>query len=208
MSKYENKNLKTVEINIKDILAEGESIILETSPKKSAFIFNKILTMLPIALIWLLFDGAMFASMIVSGLIKQAAWFIIPFFILHLMPVWVWLGNVLTASKKWKNTKYIITDKRIIISSGFIGVDYQTIYYKDITNVDLNVGIIDKILKVGDIHFDLKNNKNQSFLDLEDVYTIYSKIQKVILDIQTDIEFPNSLRPQENNGYNTKYSKF
>ena len=26
------------------------------------------------------------------------------------------------------------------------------------------------------------------------------------MDIQTDIEFPNNLRPENNDGYNTKYN--
>lgn len=61
------------------------------------------------------------------------------FFAFHLMPVWIWLGNVLTANKKWKNTKYYVTDKRIIIQTGIIGASYDTIYYKDIKNVSLKV---------------------------------------------------------------------
>lgn len=132
-------------------------------------------------------------------------WFIIPFFALHLMPVWIWLSNVLTAKKNWENTEYYVTDKRIIIESGFIGMNYQTIYYKDIKNVYLRIGVIDKLLKVGDIYFDINQNRTQFFLDLENPYELYTKLQKIVLDIQTDIEFPNNLRPNENNGYNTKY---
>ena len=115
------------------------------------------------------------------------------------------LSNVFTAKKNWENTEYYVTDKRIIIESGFIGMNYQTIYYKDIKNVYLRVGIIDKFLKVGDIYFDINQNRTQFFLDLENPYELYTKLQKIVLDIQTDIEFPNNLRPNENNGYNTKY---
>ena len=43
------------------------------------------------------------------------------FFAFHLMPVWIWLGNVLTANKKWKNTKIYVTDKKINIQTGKIG---------------------------------------------------------------------------------------
>ena len=46
---------------------------------------------------------------------------------------------------------------------------------------------------------------NQAFLDIENPQEIYSRLQKIVLDIQTDIEFPNALRPDENPGYNTKY---
>ena len=47
---------------------------------------------------------------------------------------------------------------------------------------------------------------SSAFLDVENAYDIYSKIQKIVLDIQTDIEYPNALRPDENPGYNTKYN--
>lgn len=125
------------------------------------------------------------------------------------MPVWIWLGNVLTANKNWQNTKYAVTDRRIIIEYGFISMNYQSIYYKDITNVNLKISVIDKMLKVGDIYFTTSTGPNLSFLDIEDAYTIYPKLQKIVLDMQTDIEFPNNLRPKENDGYNTTYhSKF
>lgn len=72
---------------------------------------------------------------------------------------------------------------------------------------------------VGDIYFDTTsssigiptNNPSsqgnpQAFLDIENAYELYPKLQKVVLDIQTDIEYPNDLRPKENKGYRTKYT--
>jgi len=206
MSKYEKINSRLEHINMDDVLVDGETLIWQGKPKKSAFIINKSITMLPIALLWGMIDGGFIAAIIASGEIGEMWWFIIPFFALHLMPVWIWLGNVLSAGKKWANTRYVMTDRRIIIESGFIGMDYQTIYYKDINKVNLKVGAIDKLLKVGDIYFDIKNGVVQAFLDLEDAYDLYPKIQKVVLDMQTDIEFPNNLRPEENDGYKTKYN--
>ena len=206
MSKYENMNSEFVPMNLEKIIVEGEEVIWSGKPKKSAFIINKVLTMLPIAIIWLLFDSGFIIAFLSSGETGML-WFIVPFFAFHLMPVWIWLSNVLTANKKWKNTEYAITDKRIIISSGFIGMDYQSIYYKDIENVHLKISVIDKILKVGDIYFDTTDKVKPAFLDVENAYEIYPKLQKVVLDIQTDIEFPNNLRPKENDGYNTKYNK-
>jgi len=211
MSKYEKMyNYNTEE---KSPLIEGENLIWSAKPKKSAYLINQILVMMPIALIWLAFDSVFIISFFKSGQIKDMLFFIIPFFALHLMPVWIWLGNILSANKKWENTKYYVTDKRIIIQNGFIGENYQTIYYKDIKNVYLRKGLIDQMLKVGDIYFDLgyhhtsKGNPvvNSAFLDVENPNEIYSRIQKIVLDIQTDIEYPNALRPDENPGYNTKY---
>lgn len=210
MSKYDKLNVYENEIN--SPIVEGETIIWSSKPKQSAFLVNRILSMLPIALIWLAFDSFFIFSMIGSGQMKEMLFFMIPFFALHLMPVWIWLGNIISANKRWKNTKYYVTDKRIIIQNGFISENYQTIYYKDIKNVDLRNGLIDKLLHVGDVYFDLgytaNNNKSilSAFMDVENPREIYSKIQKIVLDIQTDIEYPNDLRPKTNSGYNTKYN--
>lgn len=210
MSKYDlNYNVEEE----KSPLIEGENLIWSGKPKKSAFIVNKILVMAPFALIWLGIDSAIITAFFSTGAVNDVLFFIIPFFAIHLFPVWVWLGNILTANKKWKNTKYYITDKRIIIQNGFIASNYQTVYYKDIKNVNLHVGIIDKLLGVGDIYFDLGSrrasdetlNMVTGFLDIVEYNELYQKVQKVVLDIQTDIQYPNALRPETNPGYNTTY---
>ena len=205
MSKYEK--LIDTGSNYQSPLVEGESVLWSTQPKKSAFIVNKILTMMPFALLWLAFDSFFIVSIIASGELKQIWFFVIPFFAIHMIPVWIWLANILTANRTWKNTKYYVTDKRIICQSGFVDTNCQTIYYKDIKNVSLHIGIIDKLSGVGDIYFQSANNNSMlgAFLDIENPHKIYSTLQKVVLDIQTDIEFPNALRPNENPGYNTKY---
>lgn len=102
MSKYDN--FVTSDSNIGNILTEGEEIIWRGKPKKSAFIINKALTMMPFALIWLMFDGAFLAVAFSNEMPKEMLFFIIPFFAFHLMPVWIWLSNVLTAKKRWDNT--------------------------------------------------------------------------------------------------------
>ena len=213
MSKYDKYNYEETLVSP---LIEGENILWSSKPKKSAFIINKVLVMMPFALIWLLFDSMFIIPIVKSGQIKEMLFFIIPFFAFHLLPVWIWIANCLTASKKWKNTKYYVTDKRIIIQTGIIGANYETIYYKDIKNVNLRIGLIDIMLGVGDRYIDTgarRSTKNgtrsvkSAILDIENPYEIYPKLQKIVLDIQTDVEFPNAYRPSENSGYNTKYKE-
>lgn len=215
MSKYNNIDYAPMETNP---LVSGEKELWSGKPKKKAFILNQILGMAPIAIIWLIFDSFFIVSFI-SGMKEDAEmanmlFFIIPFFALHLMPVWIWLSQLLTANKKWQNTKYYVTDKRIIIQNGLFAANYQSIYYKDIKNVNLHVGLFDKMLGVGDIRFDMgynihsnrnSMNINAAILDIENPMDIYPRIQKIVMDIQSDIEFPNAYRPTENPGYNTEY---
>ena len=193
------------------VLMPGEQILWKAKPKKNAFVINKILGMMPIALLWLAFDSFFFANMFSIG--GGMGVFLLIFAIFHLMPVWIWLGNVVTANKRWKNTMYYATDKRILIQSGFFSQDLQTIYYKDIRNVNLRIGFADQLLGVGDIYFDLGEyysrkgvrTISKAFLDVEDPHQAYTKIQKIVLDIQTDTEFPNAYIPGENPGYQTQY---
>jgi D-3-phosphoglycerate dehydrogenase len=81
------------------------------------------------------------------------------------------------------------------------------------TLCNLKIGLVDKLLGVGDIHFDLgdyySNQKvralTKSFLDVDKPHETYTMIQKIVMDIQSDIHYPNAYRPEENPGYQTKY---
>ena len=213
LSKY-NKSVQYEE-SLPNPIVNGEEVIWSAKPKKRAFIINAVFGMLPLALFWLIFDLMFIGPIVLSGAIWENLSFFVIFFGFHLLPVWIWIGNIVTANTKWKNTKYYVTDKRIIIQTGIIGASYQTIYYKDIKNVNLKVGLIDKMLGVGDIYIDtgvVRHTRNglqsvfYTLLDVENPYDIYPKVQKIVMDIQTDTYFPNAYRPDENPGYNTKYN--
>lgn len=194
---------------LESLLMQGETILWKDKPKKSAFIVNASAKMMPVAIIWLLFDSFFISTFVKTGGFSQMAFFLVPFFAIHLIPVWIWLSNVLTANKRWKNTEYAVTDKRVIIRNGLIGYNYQSVYYTDIANVMLEVGMIDSILKVGDIALLLNTGGAKggtaSILDIKEPQKVYAMLQKTVMDIQADIHYPNALRPDVNPGYNTQY---
>ena len=67
---------------------------------------------------------------------------------------------------------------------------------------------IENMFHVGSINFYVPSSSDHNshrFYCIENVSQIYSIIQKAVIDIQTDIEYPNQLRPDENPGYNTQY---
>ena len=196
--------------SIEGQLMPDESVIWKGMPKKSAFILNSSVKMAPFALIWLCVDGFMISTFAFSGMMKQMAWFIIPFFALHLMPVWIWLYQMITAAGRWKNTEYAVTNKRIILRNGLVGYQYQSIYYTEISNVSLHVGAIDRMLGVGDVYILMNAYANTGkdapvILDVEEPGRVYSLLQQTVMDIQTDIHYPNALRPDTNPGYHTQY---
>ncbi len=207
------KNSKTNQerpTTMSEMIGKDEQILWQGKPKKKAYILSSIFSMMPFALIWLIFDGGFIVTMIATGAFSEmplpAIIGICVFFAFHLIPVWIWIGNIITASRGHKNLEYAFTNKRIIIRSGIIGIDFQNIYYSEIESVNLRVGLSDKMLKVGDVYIKSKS-KSQVLFDIEDPYFITQKLQEIVIDIKTDIEFPNGLRPEENPGYNTQYTK-
>ena len=210
MGKYNEKNFATDEMrinNIDDFIDKDEEILWRGKPTKSAFIWSKILTMLPFALLWVLFDGFFIGIMTVNNVFSQIPTFmvifIIFFLIFHLTPFWIWLSNIITAGIQHKNIEYALTTKRIIIRSGIV-VDIKNIYYMDIQSINLKVGLIDRMLKVGDIYITTKLEKIVLY-DITNPYIITNRIQKITNDIKTDMYYPNAMRPNENEGYQTKY---
>ena len=192
------------------VLAAGEMVLWQGKPKRGAFIATKSLTMLPIAVIWLILDLNIIICAISEG---ELLGFLIPFFTLHLMPVWIWLGSTITAGRRWKNTHYYVTNRRIILQSGFLAVNEESLLYTGIRNAKVRIGLLDKLFHTGDIVFDnghveFGNEKMASYPVMEDLdnpHEVYNRIQKIIMDIQTDIEYPNAFRPAENPGYQTEY---
>lgn len=51
-------------------------------------------------------------------------------------------------------TRYAITNKRVLIKSGIIGTDFNSVYFTEIKSANVNVGLIDKIFGVGTINID------------------------------------------------------
>ena len=211
MAKYSEKNFnqdKSNTYSIDAFLGKDEEILLRTKPNKNAFIVSQILHMLPFALLWIFFDGFMIYMMVANDIFSHiptfAIIFIVIFFLLHLMPFWFWLANTLTAWAQYKNIEYVLTSKRIIIKSGLI-VDIKNIYYTEVESVNVKVGIVDNMFKVGDIYIKCKQS-TAFIMDIKQPYVVLNKIQEIVNDIKTDMIYPNALRPQTNEGYNTKYT--
>lgn len=205
---YFNVNENIKQNKIKDILSEEEEILVELRPERKVYIAESILKGLPLALLWGGIDAFIIYMIISTGMtgVFPIVGFIIVFFAIHLIPVWLYVAQVVKRVAGYKNISYAFTDKRIIIRSGLVGIDFKYIYYTDINTVQVSVGILDRLFKVGDI----KITSNLQTAVLDDVTSPYQyadKIQTIVRDLKADMLYPNDLRPEENHGYNTKYSK-
>ncbi len=126
-------------------LAAGEYIIWKGKPKKSAYIADKTLSMMPIALLWLVFD---------LNFLRMAGGdgFLLIFLAFHMMPVWLWLGSAVTSVIQWRNEDYFITNKRVIIRKGISSPGRQTVFLRDVHTVDIHYGLLDRMFGSGDIY--------------------------------------------------------
>ena len=210
-----------MENELKALVGTNEKILYEGKPDKKTFIFESVFNpMLPFALIWGIIDFGIIGFSIFGAAVDDRSflYFIIPFMLLHLMPVWLYLGGVLLTRRKYKNTYYIVTDRAVYISSGTFRKNYFNKPFAELSHVDLHRGIFDQWFDVGDIifsssHFitrDSNGNQNISSASvginsIKDYVNVYNLVKKLQQDIYTDVMYPNDKRPAENHGYNTEY---
>ena len=198
---------------------ESEQILWKGKPVKSVFIKEKIFSPFAIfAIIWLMFDIAFMSTMLGANKafdgMGNMKFFFIPFMIFHLLPVWIYLGNVIFSFASWKNTEYMITDKAIYHLSGIFTTTCNRKTFQEVTNISLHQGIIDKHHNVGDIFVitgttvvnGRTRNNGINIIDIEDYEKVYKLISKTGRDIFSDTMYPNDLRPKTNHGYNTEYN--
>ena len=192
---------------LKSMVGMDETILYEGKPDKKCFIFESILNpLLPVAIIWAVLDMS-FMGFAVGGMQK----IMIPFMLIHMMPVWIYLGGVIFSFRRYKNTYYVVTDHAVYVSSGIFTMNLQEKTFAELSRVNLHKGIFDQMFNVGDIQITTNQftKKNvpavitiSSITNYTEVYQMVKKLQK---DIYSDIMYPNDLRPNENHGYKTKY---
>ena len=201
-----------MENDLKQLVGNNEKILYEGKPSKKCFVFESIFnTVMPFALIWAIIDFGFIGGAFAFGEMKEMAFFIIPFMLLHLMPVWIYLGGILFTIRRYKNTYYIVTDRAIYISKGIFSKTFNNKPFAELSHVDLHRGIFDQMFNVGDIICTSSNmgpNNVSSAIaidSVEDYTTVYNLVKKLQTDIYTDVMYPNDKRPSENHGYNTEY---
>lgn len=192
MKKNKTKNLENHFNSVKELLFNDERIIWESKPKKSAYVISAIIKMMPIALIWIAFDTAF-----IIGIIKVTRtfpWFLWLFFALHLIPVWAWIANIVKSVLEISNIEYVATNKRLIVKKGVI-IDVTNVNYADVTSVDVKVGLIDKLLGVGDVHV-ITRSQDVILSDVQTPYKVVNDLQQIAFTIKNDVYFPNIIREQ------------
>ncbi len=217
---YKNNNRISLEdgersgiiMSLKEQIGYGENIMWSGKKAVKVSVLESVFNpMLPFALIWLLFDGGMILAMSATGSSGPGFMgaFLGVFFLLHLMPVWIYLGGVITSALKAKNTEYLITDKGIYVQSGIFTRRVDMKPFTDLSHVSIRQGVFDRMCGTGDIistcgHGHGAGGDICNITDYEHVFRLVKQLQE---DIYSDTMYPNDMRPAENHGYRTQYTR-
>lgn len=196
--------------NLTDVLFDGETVLWQGKPKKLCYVLRSFGKLLPGALVFLLFDGFFIGTMISTGAVAEIGLpgilFLVFFFGFHLFPVWLCVGKIIAGNLEHKNIDYAVTSRRIIARSGIIGLDFQSMDYADISNVRVDVSILERLFNVGTVMISTSSGQSLSLFAVEDPYALYTKLNKILIDMKADVHYPNAFRPDNNLGYNTRYT--
>lgn len=202
------------------VLSKGEKIMWEGLPQKQPFIaslFVSVVIASAITVATLVFV----MDQIIALLPPAIAPFAIPLLLLGFLCVVS--GISLYGYLVYQNTYYAITDKRVILQSGIIGRDFKTIDFDRVTNVEVNVGLIDKIFghNSGSIFITTPesaqlvtvNDTNRGAFSgshtevrivptklayITDPYAVFAFFKKIPYEAKANMYYPNELRPSMN----------
>jgi hypothetical protein len=103
-----------------------------------------------------------------------------------------------------------------MMRTGFIGTDFKIIDYDKISDIEVTVNVIERAYNVGTIKFFSGRTKTDdgnttklydNWEAIPGPYEVFREVKQVMVDIKTDYNYPNALRPDNNPGYNTRYGK-
>lgn len=137
-------------------------------------------------------------------------------FIMVFHPVLFLLIAVIARAVQWRYVRYAITEKRIYMESGMIGRDVSTVEFSQIQTPMVNVGLIEKLRGKGTVNLTTETYTGRygrtgvrvsaALKSISNPYGVFKMIKKMSLDIRTDEQYPNAMRPDTNPGYNTEYN--
>ncbi len=195
-----------------DAVKDNDETIYWTGQPKFVPFLAKGIPFLIIGLLWGAFDLFFLMNMMSIGGGQPFIWI---FMLLHLFPFYGSILNMFRLALVHQNTFYAITSKRLMLRTGFFGIDFKAVDYDKIQNLEVNVGPLEKLFNVGTIRAftgEYAHTKNgtrplfNEFIAIDEPYEVFKKIKQVSVDIKTDWNYPNKLRPEENPGYNSKYT--
>ena len=207
MSTLFDKNLLPEFESVKD---DDEEIIWSDKPKLIPY----VITGLGLGIGAIIFVAFYYAITMnvknVDGTIGNFNWFFAA------LPLVLFLWEFFNKLLSYNNTRYAYTNKRIMVRTGFIGTDFKSIDYDKISDFEVTVNFVERAFNVGTIKFfsgrtETNDGTTTKLYDkweaIANPYEVFKRVKQISVDIKTDYNYPNALRPHANPGYNTKYDR-
>jgi hypothetical protein len=119
---------------------------------------------------------------------------------------------------RYLHTRYAITDKRVVLESGIIERESEMVDFDQIAGASVEVSLTDIFLGLGrtgsialvlrgasDVEQDKDTSTPYILSHIAHPYTVFAFFHRAEFDVKTDMEYPNTLRPPANPGYDTHY---
>lgn len=139
---------------ISSLLDKDETVIWNGKPNKKGLVLDGVFKMLPIVIVWLALDIAFITVMFAEGVFNEnpsLSYIALPFFIIHIAPLWIWMSNILKSTSAYNGFEYVLTQKRIIIKTEVFGIDVRSVLLSEVTEFKIVKDTVDKLLNTGDL---------------------------------------------------------
>ncbi|MBS7617428.1 PH domain-containing protein [Candidatus Bathyarchaeota archaeon] len=85
----------------------------------------------------------------------------------------------------WRNLYYVLTDRRIIVRKGVIGIDYDILDLEYVQRVDLERGIWDRIYGTGTIVVQAVGVKTIEMYSIPDPFKSIDLLKKTVENVKS-----------------------
>ena len=192
------------------VTESGEKIFWTGRPVFWPFVLHAVPFLL-FGIVWGLMDLGIFGHAVASAKGHQAALPLVGFGILHSFPAWGSIGYSIYLVLVYGNTVYGYTNRRLMMRSGVIGTSFKSVDYDRIQELDVTQGVIERLFGVGTIRAYCGRNTSKGariydqFVSIANPYEVFRAIKGVEVDVKTDWNYPNAMRPDVNPGYKTDF---
>jgi len=132
--------------DVVSILEPGERLIWSGRPLLKPFMLKR-LSGLIIPVVFIVFSS-FFTPLFMTGWVIPVMSFLILWF--GMLGFMLFLSSVYPLLL-WRNLYYVLTDKRIIVRKGVLGIDYDILDLKYIQQINVDVGVWDKFYGTGTV---------------------------------------------------------
>ncbi len=204
------------------VIDPNEKVLWEGRPAFLPFVFNLagcgtfIFGLFWSVIIFGAFGGAFVGSVDWQTTDISSFWYVLFIPHIYIGPLMMFSGPIYRLLVH-RHTHYAITDKRVLIQQGLIGRDFNMVDFDQISNASVNIDFFDMIFAQGTGSILISTagtygttSKGGTYakpyeLDsVKDPYEVFKNLKQSSMNVKTDINYPNALRPGVNPGYNTQ----